>query len=479
MSEICNFFEGKSIFITGATGFLGKVLIRKLLSTCKVEKIYCLIREQKGETSSERAQKEILNTLIFKDINIDKLEIFSGDLLQPNMGLNCEDEQKLINSVQVIFHMAATIRFEEELKTAVKMNVETTNRVIEFAKLCPKMAAFVHVSTAFSQCDKQFIEEKLYNDIEYEAQDLLNMSKINEASMIGSRPNTYTFTKAMAEQLFLKENCDFPIAIIRPSIVCAAEEEPMPGWVDNINGMTGIYVAAGCGLLRSAHVDGDCLADLIPVDKVINLMCASAYAIYKNETKTIYVYHATTGTNNPVTWGEAEKLSMPLLRRYPCEKMIWYPGGRFYHWQWLVTLSWFFTNWLPAYTIDAILFLLRQKPFLVRANTKILKNIKVLGHFVIHEWLWEDAKTRSLWRSLNNEDKLRFNFDVKTINWPIYFRNYVLGTRQYVLKNEPATLTMCQKRLKKFKLVNDVVICFVCTFISFLLIRLLCVYSES
>lgn len=36
--------------------------------------------------------------------------------------------------------------------------------------------------------------------------------------LIGDRPNTYTFTKALAETMLLKESGNLPVAIVRPSI---------------------------------------------------------------------------------------------------------------------------------------------------------------------------------------------------------------------------------------------------------------------
>jgi len=56
---------------------------------------------------------------------------------------------------------------------------------------------------------------------------------------VGQCPNTYTYTKALAEQLLEKECGDIPLAIVRPSIVTAAAKEPLPGWIDNLNGPTG------------------------------------------------------------------------------------------------------------------------------------------------------------------------------------------------------------------------------------------------
>ena len=55
----------------------------------------------------------------------------------------------------------------------------------------------------------------------------------------GSHPNTYTFTKLLAEQMVSDYSHNLPICIVRPSIVTAAIEDPFPGWVDNIYGING------------------------------------------------------------------------------------------------------------------------------------------------------------------------------------------------------------------------------------------------
>jgi fatty acyl-CoA reductase len=46
--------------------------------------------------------------------------------------------------------------------------------------------------------------------------------------LINDRPNTYTFTKALAEYVISQESKDLPLAIIRPSIVGSSWREPMP-----------------------------------------------------------------------------------------------------------------------------------------------------------------------------------------------------------------------------------------------------------
>ena len=54
-----------------------------------------------------------------KQLNPDfrsKLEAIEGDLLELNMGISDEDQKKLIENVNIVFHSAATVRFDEPLK---------------------------------------------------------------------------------------------------------------------------------------------------------------------------------------------------------------------------------------------------------------------------------------------------------------------------------------------------------------------------
>ena len=114
-----------------------------------------------------------------------------------------------------------------------------------------RLASFVHVSTAFSHCYRNdTIQEKFYEN-EVSAEDMLEISKrINPAvldspevtkALVGKHPNTYTFTKALAEAAIKENASDLPLAIFRPSIVVASAKEPLPGWIDNLNGPTGRY----------------------------------------------------------------------------------------------------------------------------------------------------------------------------------------------------------------------------------------------
>lgn len=127
--------DGKNILLTGGTGFLGKVLIEKLLRSTDVGIIYVLIRSRKGSTPQARMQEEIVQSQIFerlkKEIGVDafaamaakKLVAVDGDVTHMQVGLSAKDIEMLRVSVHHIIHCAANVDFNERLDRAVELNV--------------------------------------------------------------------------------------------------------------------------------------------------------------------------------------------------------------------------------------------------------------------------------------------------------------------------------------------------------------------
>lgn len=58
MVSIPEYYEGKNILLTGATGFVGKVLLEKLLRSCpKVKAVYVLVRKKANQTPEARIEE--------------------------------------------------------------------------------------------------------------------------------------------------------------------------------------------------------------------------------------------------------------------------------------------------------------------------------------------------------------------------------------------------------------------------------------
>ena len=67
---------------------------------------------------------------------MDRIVPIAGDINKPGLGISKEDEEILVGSVSIVFHLAASIRFNESLRNALQYNVIS---VREMVKLCHKM----------------------------------------------------------------------------------------------------------------------------------------------------------------------------------------------------------------------------------------------------------------------------------------------------------------------------------------------------
>lgn len=64
--------------------------------------------------------------------------------------------------MSIVFHAAATVKFDEKLRLAVAINVKGPKDIIELSKEMKKLKSVVHVSTAYANCTHKYIEEKFY-----------------------------------------------------------------------------------------------------------------------------------------------------------------------------------------------------------------------------------------------------------------------------------------------------------------------------
>ncbi|XP_042149618.1 putative fatty acyl-CoA reductase CG5065 [Ixodes scapularis] len=167
-SKVQRFYQDEVIFITGATGFLGKALLEKLLRSCPgIERIYLLIRP-KRDFSPTRRLELLLRSACFERLrqecpsSLNKLVVVDGDIREEKLGLKSGDYERLASDVSMVFHTAADVRFNQSLRNAVKINMEGTKHVLDLCHHIKKMKAVVHVSTAFAHSDLDALEERVY-----------------------------------------------------------------------------------------------------------------------------------------------------------------------------------------------------------------------------------------------------------------------------------------------------------------------------
>jgi len=490
---ISQFYAGKCIFITGVTGFMGKVLLHKLLNSCPMlEKIYVLIRPKRDELPQVRLDK-LYDGPLFKNLketnasSFKKVFVIAGDVTLPRLGMSNDDFDMVTEETSVVFHSAATVRFDEELRKSVAMNVEGTRSIIELAKKMQKLKALIHVSTAYAHCTHHSkIEEKFYcnNNNPDEIIEKCQNEEMDEGTkqnLIGEHPNTYVFTKALAEQLLLDKGQSLPLAVIRPSIVMASWKYPIKGWVDNLNGPTGWMAGFATGVLRTMHVEKEFAADLIPVDVVINAMIVAAWKTaqdYTGNPKIPSVYNVTSGSIKPITWGQGQDYVCSSVNKFPMSTMLWFPGCILTRYK----VHDFLCRWLfhhaPALVIDGVQMVLRRPTFMRKLINKMTKSTESLQFFTLNQWSWTNANLNNLQSALVNTDDSEslesFGFDIRSLDWKTFVEHNVLGVRHYVLKDHPDTMDSSRKKLKLLYFLH----CFIqLAFVFFFIYNLMNVYS--
>lgn len=94
---------------------------------------------------------------------LKKIIPIQGDVTFDKLGLSAELIDRLMCDTSIVFHFAATLKLEANLKDSVQMNTTGTKRLLQLCKGMKKLECLVHLSTAFCYCDKVIIFFQLAN----------------------------------------------------------------------------------------------------------------------------------------------------------------------------------------------------------------------------------------------------------------------------------------------------------------------------
>jgi len=512
---ISEFYAGKTVALTGGTGFLGQGIVEKLLYSCPdVKKIILLIRSRRGATPEDRL-KSLADKPCFDRVRkvhpnfMDKLAFVSCDLEAKDLGLSRQSKRLLRNEVNVFIHCAATLKFNEIIRVAFEMNVQCTRRIVKLLTRCRHLESFVHVSTAFvnshNHCD--VIEEKIYRrNVDYRNFEK-SLKFMNDEQLAGmlpqlldGLPNTYTLTKAWAEEAVLEECGEIPCCMVRPGMITPSLAEPREGWITNVYGPTAFVAANLKGICKLANADNEINADLVPVDFVVNgcIVAAVKTAVdakkkqrsklglrlglqsssvddinsegyssnkstsseetdssvssesfterFVKKPKQVPCYHITTCAQNPFPiqhivdglqiWGKKEPADMIA----PHNTSVTYNKK-------LYEVRSFFKEYIPSFIVDILARLSGQTPRAVMIYKKLRAGMEVMEPFFMycHDFQWK--KSKNLLMSLNKEDQKTFNFDPNSFTWKEYMRLYCRGARKFILREKT---TDAQNKKKQF-----------------------------
>ncbi|XP_012056946.1 PREDICTED: fatty acyl-CoA reductase 1-like [Atta cephalotes] len=477
-SEIPQFFTGCNVLITGGSGFLGQLLIEKLLRCCPdIEKLYIFMRAKKEKTPEQRFEEHfndpVYDRLKKEQPNFNtKVIMIHADLSKLDLGLSNDNRERLLDT-NVIFHAAATVRFNESLRNAVNINIRGTKQLLLLAKEMTKLKSFVYVSTAFSHCVNNFIEERYYptpmeTDKILTLVDIMDDEKLDKFMpiLIDDWPNSYAYTKAIAEDTIRQYSIGIPVCIVRPSIIISTADEPVSGWINNIYGAVGVVVGSAIGLLRTLHCDPNKVADIVPADYVISHLIVAGWDTAKRrntllsienanpdipETERVPIYNYVSICQNPITWKKFMKLNELYGMQVPSTHVLWYymfflNKYKFMHDMYVIIL-----HMIPAVIVDTMLFLIGRKPMLLKAYKKINRFSSIIAYFSSQEWRFSNDAVVKLWNRVTPADRQIFNFNMNNLEWELYLKNMIPGLRLYLIKDPMETLEKGREKYRRLK----------------------------
>ncbi|MGP9833247.1 fatty acyl-CoA reductase [Marinobacter sp. NSM] len=498
-SKVLGQLRGKRVLITGTTGFLGKVVLEKLIRTVPdIGGIYLLIRGNKRHPDARsRFVNEIATSSIFdhlRSTDADGFETFleervhciTGEVTEPCFGLGEDACQKLAGELDAVINSAASVNFREELDKALMINTLCLENIAGLARRNTRLAV-LQVSTCYvngmnsGPVTESVIKpagESIPRSGEgyYEIEELVQLLQdkiadvrarysgktlekklvdlgIREANRYGWS-DTYTFTKWLGEQLLMKALNGRSLTIVRPSIIESALEEPAPGWIEGVKVADAIILAYAREKVTLFPGKRSGVIDVIPVDLVANAIVLSlSEALAEPDRRRIY--QCCSGSSNPVSLGQfIDHLMAESKANYAAYDHLFYrqPSKPFI----AVNRTLFDLVVsgvrLPLSVTDKVLKLLGNS-----RDLKMLKNLDttqslatIFGFYTAPDYIFHNDELQALSARMGEVDKGLFPVDARQIDWEVYLRKiHLAGLNRYALKERKVYSLRASKQRKK------------------------------
>ncbi|KAF9886944.1 hypothetical protein FE257_010685 [Aspergillus nanangensis] len=243
-----SYYNDKTIFITGGSGFLGTALVHRLLTTARCRRIYLLARGGRSGLL-HRWNTSLLPETAQWLLNHHRVTILEGDITQPLLGLHADQIRMLREEIDILIHAASSINLGHSLPQSCQKVIQPAQTVAGFALRCLSLQRFVYVSTAYANAHLHapslqpavHIEERIYPLGKQPCRSASD--ELKELQARGSTPEyesydfpwAYAYAKHLSERLltemFTERGWHDSLLILRPSIIGPAESRPFAGYV--------------------------------------------------------------------------------------------------------------------------------------------------------------------------------------------------------------------------------------------------------
>ncbi len=420
----------------------------------------------------------------------EKVEVIEGDVTQPGLGIAPATFERVKSDLDLVINSSGLTDFNPDLRQALSINIDGTLHLIDFLRRCDR-AALLHLSTCYvvgyrdgriaeaitpnytpkgladfdadaeheslrrlageveSRAESPEISERLrqqvlskgrkLSDTEFEAQirkqrQRWTRDELIEAGMRRSRelgwPNTYTFTKSLAESLIAKLGADLPVAVVRPSIVETSTHDPFEGWNEGVNTSAPISYLLGT-FFRQMPTNGKKCLDIIPVDLVCRGMALIAAALIERRHEPIY--QLATSATNPCDMRRTIELTGLAHRKHYRAQDDFNQRLLAYFDTIPVSKERYQKLSAPAQKqiVQALQRILSPLPMmrspLVRRERdldRVEKIIELYEPFILHnEYVFEARNVELLSAALPEEERAAFGYDANYIDWWDYWIN--------------------------------------------------------
>lgn len=205
--------EFREVLLTGATGFLGRFVLRDLLSWNSSLLVHCLVRAEDSEHGLRRLRHALEEAEIWDDEFAPRIRIVAGDVTVAQFGLGEPEFLDLCHRIDAVFHLAAQLTLVSSYRSMREANVFSTRNVIELC-LRTRFKHLFYASTmgvfphAFCDYAAEFGDSVIEDQMQ---PDLASMKRVFPIEWLG-----YPWSKLVSEQaLLFAHSAGMPLAIFR------------------------------------------------------------------------------------------------------------------------------------------------------------------------------------------------------------------------------------------------------------------------